>query len=101
MLRIPTLLDVLEGFAGRIEWNLELKVGLESPYDGIEEIVLSEVEARGLFPRVIFSCFDDGVLERLRAGSREARLGVLVSPRAASDLMIGSVRRRSIPTCCW
>ena len=85
-LRMPTLLDVLEGFAERIDWNLELKVGLDAPYEGIEERVLSEVEARGLLRRVLFSCFDDGVLERLRAGSREARLGVLVSPRAAEDV---------------
>ena len=85
-LQIPTLLDVLEGFAERIDWNLELKVGLEAPYDGIEERVLGEVEARGLLRRVIFSCFDDGVLERVRSASREARVGVLVSPRAPQDI---------------
>ena len=85
-LRIPTLLDVLEGFGARIDWNLELKVGLDAPYEGIEEIVLAEVERRGLLPRVIFSCFDDGVLERLRAGSQTARIGVLVSPRAPDDV---------------
>ena len=91
-LRIPTLLDLLEGFADRIAWNLELKVGLEAPYDGIEEKVLAEVETRGLLPRVLFSCFDDGVLERLRARSTEARLGVLVSPRAPDDLFGRAVR---------
>ncbi|MEM9177318.1 MAG: glycerophosphodiester phosphodiesterase family protein [Myxococcota bacterium] len=91
-LRMPTLLDVLDNFAERIDWNLELKVGLEAPYEGIEELVLGEVEARGLLRRVIFSCFDDSVLERLRAGSREARLGVLVSPRAPQDVFARAER---------
>lgn len=94
-LRIPTLLDVLEGFAERVEWNLELKVGLEAPYAGLEALALSEVEARGLIPRVIFSCFDDGVLARLRAGSAEARIGVLVSPRAAHDIFGRAERVRA------
>jgi len=84
--RIPTLLDVLEGFADRIAWNLELKVGLEAPYEGIEGKVLTEVEARGSLGRILFSCFDDGVLARLRARAPEARLGVLVSPRAPDDV---------------
>lgn len=91
-LRMPTLLDVLEGFATRIDWNLELKVGLEAPYEGIEAQVLAEVEARGLMERVLFSCFDDGVLERLRAGSPQARLGVLVSPRAPRNVFVRTER---------
>ena len=94
-LRIPTLLDLLEGFSGRIDWNLELKVGLDAPYEGIEERVLAEVEARGLLGQVIFSCFDDGVLERLRERSDEARLGVLVSPRAPHDIFARAERVRA------
>lgn len=86
VLAMPTLLDILEGFGDRIEWNLELKVGLEAPYEGIEDRVVTEVEARGLLGRVLFSSFDDGVLSRLRARSEAARLGVLVSPRARRDV---------------
>jgi len=84
--QIPTLLDLLEGFAPRIDFNLELKVGLTAPYEGIEELVLAAVRERGLLPRMLFSCFDDGVLERVRRIASDARIGVLVSPRAASDL---------------
>jgi glycerophosphoryl diester phosphodiesterase len=84
---IPTLLDVLEDFAPRIEFNLELKVGLAAPYPGLEEQVVREVEVRGLRDRVLFSCFDDGVLERLRGCSDALRLGVLASPRAPRDIL--------------
>lgn len=84
---MPTLLDLLERFAPRIDFNLELKVGHGGePYPGIEQQVLDAVTARDLLPRTLFSCFDDGVLERLRAQSESARLGVLVSPRAPRDV---------------
>jgi len=83
---MPTLLEILDRFAPRIQFNLELKTGTEQPYDGIEEIVVSAVEARGLMPRILFSSFDDGVLQRLRRRSREARIARLVSPRAARAL---------------
>ncbi len=79
---MPTLQGVLEEFAGRIELNLEIKVGDDGPYPGIEEIALGAVEDRGLLPRMLFSSFSDRVLARLRALSPAARIGVLVSPRA-------------------
>ena len=84
---MPTLLDLLEGFGSRMDFNLELKVGLNAPYDGLEERVFAEVEARGLLPRMLFSSFDDGVLARLRAVSSAARIAVLVSPRAPRDVL--------------
>ena len=84
---IPTLLDVLEGFAPRIAFNLELKVGAAGPYPGLEAQVVAEVEGRGLLDRVLFSCFDDGVLARLRGCSDALRLGVLVSPRAPRNIL--------------
>jgi glycerophosphoryl diester phosphodiesterase len=85
--RMPTLLDLLEGFGSRMDFNLELKVGLNAPYDGLEERVFAEVEARGLLPRMLFSSFDDGVLARLRAVSSAARIAILVSPRAPRDVL--------------
>lgn len=85
--RMPTLLDLLESFGERIEWNLELKVGTRGPYDGLEGVVLAAVEERGLLPRMLFSCFDDRVLERIRAHSPAARLAVLVSPRAPKRIL--------------
>ncbi len=90
--RMPTLLDLLDRFGERMEFNLELKVGIDAPYDGLEELVIGELEGRGLLPRMLLSCFDDRVLERLRALSPSARLGVLVSPRAPGDIA-GRARR--------
>ena len=86
-LRMPTLLDLLDGFGERMEFNLELKVGIDAPYEGLEQLVITELEARGLLPRMLLSCFDDGVLERLRALSPKARLAVLVSPRAPDEIL--------------
>ena len=42
---------------------------------------LEAVESRGLLGSTLFSSFDDGILERLRALSSAARLAVLVSAR--------------------
>jgi glycerophosphoryl diester phosphodiesterase len=85
---IPTLLDVLEAFGDRIEFNLEIKVDRSgAPYGGLEETVLAELEARGLLPRMLLSSFSDAVLERVRALSSRARLGVLVAPRAPRRIL--------------
>ena len=81
--KMPTLLELLDGFGERMQFNLELKVGLNDvAYEGLEDIVVSAVEARGLMPRMLFSSFYDAVLARLRARSAAARIALLVSPRA-------------------
>jgi glycerophosphoryl diester phosphodiesterase len=81
--KMPTLLELLDGFGERMQFNLELKVGLNDvAYEGLEEIVVSAVEARGLMQRMLFSSFYDAVLARLRARSAAARIALLVSPRA-------------------
>jgi glycerophosphoryl diester phosphodiesterase len=80
--RIPTLDEVLDGFGARIPFNLELKRGTHGDYPGLEAAALAAVRGRGLLDRTIFSSFYDGVLERIRAGERAARIGVLVSRRA-------------------
>jgi glycerophosphoryl diester phosphodiesterase len=81
--RLPSLLDILDGFGARMQFNLELKVGRDdSPYEGIEELVLEAVEQRGLMSRMLFSSFYDPILERLRAKSSVARIALLISPRA-------------------
>jgi glycerophosphoryl diester phosphodiesterase len=81
-LPMPTLLEVLDGFGERIEFNLEIKIGGDAPYAGIEEISLAAVEERGLMERMLFSSFYDEVLARLRAESDSARLALLISPKA-------------------
>jgi glycerophosphoryl diester phosphodiesterase len=76
---VPTLDEVLDGFATRIPFNLELKRGKQADYPGLEQATLEAVNQRGLLPRMLFSSFYDPVLARLRALSPEARIGLLVS----------------------
>jgi glycerophosphoryl diester phosphodiesterase len=80
--RVPTLDEVLDGFAARIPFNLELKCGSAGPYAGLEVAVLAALAERGLGSGILFSSFHDGVLGSLRAAGPAARIGVLVSPRA-------------------
>lgn len=79
--RVPTLEELLEGFGARIPLNLELKRATNGPYPGLEELVLDALRRRQLLPRMLFSCFYDPVLARLRELEPEARTGLLVSPR--------------------
>ena len=54
--------------------------------------VLAAVEERGLLPRMLFSCFDDPVLERLRTANSRARLAVLVSARKPRHVLERAAR---------
>jgi glycerophosphoryl diester phosphodiesterase len=83
--RVPTLDEVLDGFATRIPFNLEIKRGGAGEYPGLEAEVMAALAARDLGPTLLFSSFYDGVLQRLRQVDPNARLGVLVSPRAPQD----------------
>ena len=76
---VPTLDEVLDGFAKRIPFNLELKRGKQADYPGLEQATLEAVNQRGLLPRMLFSSFYDPVLARLRALSPEARVALLIS----------------------
>jgi glycerophosphoryl diester phosphodiesterase len=80
---VPTLDEVLDRFGGRVPFNLELKRGPTGPYPGLEEACLETVCRRDLLHSVLFSCFEDAVLERLRALEPGARLALLVSHRSA------------------
>ena len=80
--RVPTLDEVLDGFAARIPFNLEIKAGEAGPYAGLEAEVLAALERRGLGADILFSSFHDAVLARLREADPAARIGVLVEPRA-------------------
>jgi glycerophosphoryl diester phosphodiesterase len=79
--RVPILEEVLDRFGHRVPFNLELKRGRRSEYEGLEAGALTEVERRGLLARTLFSSFYDPVLVRLRALSAGARIGFLVSRR--------------------
>ncbi len=85
--RVPTLEEVLDRFAARIPFNLEIKLGPAGPYPGFEAEILERLRARDLVGRVVFSCFDDGVLTTLRSLSSEAKLALLLSPRRPGDFV--------------
>jgi glycerophosphoryl diester phosphodiesterase len=80
--RVPRLAEVLDRFAPRIPFNLELKQSTRGPYAGLEREALDAVESRGVLAETLFSSFYDPVLETLRQESEGARIGVLVSPRS-------------------
>ncbi|MEE2678745.1 MAG: glycerophosphodiester phosphodiesterase [Myxococcota bacterium] len=81
---VPTLDEVLDGFADRIPFNLEIKCGVRGPYAGLEAAVLAEVRRREILEKTLFSCFDVSVLARLRALEPGARIALLLSPRDAA-----------------
>lgn len=85
--KVPTLGEVLDGFGSRIPFNLELKCEERGPYPGLEAATLDAVRSRGLLEQTLFSCFDDRVLRTLRELEPEARLAVLVSPRAPDRML--------------
>jgi len=84
---VPTLDEVLDAFGARIPFNLELKVSARGPYPDLESLALEAVERRGLLPRTLFSCFEDGVLARLRRAAPQARIALLFSPRRREDVL--------------
>ncbi|MEN8158886.1 MAG: glycerophosphodiester phosphodiesterase family protein [Myxococcota bacterium] len=79
---VPTLDEVLDRFGARIPFNLELKQAGAGPYPGLPAATLEAVRSRALFGATLFSSFYDLVLHELRSLSAEARLALLISPRA-------------------
>jgi len=79
--RMPTLDEVLDAFGRMVAFNLEIKWSGRGEYPGLEAATLAALDARGLGDTMLFSCFRDGVLERLRALRPEARLATLVDWR--------------------
>ncbi len=85
--RVPTLAEVLAAVG--LPVNVELKpVG----DDGLEARALAVVESAGALARVVFSSFDAGALERLRACAAGATLAVLWDAGPVADAM-GRARR--------
>lgn len=80
--RIPVLDDVLDDFASRIAFNLEIKWGTAGDYEGLEEQTLEALGRRGLGSDILFSSFRRSVLRRLRELDAEARLALLVTPES-------------------
>ena len=83
---IPTLEEALDLIEDRIPFNLELKTAGEAEYEGLEARALEEVGARGLLRRTLFSSFSVSVLTRLRGLEPKARIGLLASGTAESEI---------------
>lgn len=79
--RVPTLDELLGGFAGRIPLNLEIKRSGGGAYPGLEKRVWAAVVEREIESETLFSSFFDPVLAALRAVAPAARVALLVSPR--------------------
>ncbi|MFQ5698522.1 MAG: glycerophosphodiester phosphodiesterase [Myxococcota bacterium] len=92
---LPTLDELLELAAGRIELNLELKRAPDRDYPGLEERVLAAVNRHGLLSATLFSSFYDGPLSRLRHLEARARIGLLLSARAPGQALERAARLRA------
>ncbi len=76
--RIQTLQEVLERFRDRARLLIELKGGSDL-YPGIEERVVATLEIYDAVERALVQSFDHAALGRLRALSRDVRLGALIA----------------------
>lgn len=93
--RIPTLDEVLDAFAARIPFNLELKIGTERAYRGMERVALDAARARGVLARTLYSSFYDGVLRVLRDEAPEARIAVLVDWKHPERMFERAIEHRA------
>ncbi|MCP5040795.1 MAG: hypothetical protein GY944_07175 [bacterium] len=90
---LPDLAEVLDRFADRIPFNLEIKTDANhQPYPGLQRMALDEVMRRGILEQTLFSSFSDPVLAELRSLSPDARVGVLVDPRAPEGIFERAAR---------
>ena len=77
---VPSLEEVLDQFAARIPFNLEIKRSQGGLYEGIEKHCWEAVCARGIESQTLFSSFFDPVLAELRRQSDAVRTALLLSP---------------------
>ena len=77
---VPTLEEILDDFAPRVPFNLEIKRSRRGLYEGIERHCWGAVCARGIESQTLFSSFFDPVLAELRRQSETARMALLLSP---------------------
>ncbi len=94
--RVQTLQEVLERFRGRARFWVELKGGA-ALYPGIEERVVSLLEIYDVVDQALVQSFDHEALDRIRALSREIRLGALV---AQTPLDAGLLRPGVVNAIC-
>lgn len=71
--RVPTLVELLEAIAGKVQLLCELK---DDP--GVE-VAVRTVQAAGLQKQAVFTCFDLSRIRRVRASNAELRTGAIFS----------------------
>lgn len=98
-LRVPILDELLDGFAPRIAFNLEIKWGRAGDYAGLEAETLAALRARGLGADILFSSFRPSILARLREQAPGARLALLVSPEDRSYSLDAALARAAELAC--
>jgi len=118
--RVQTLPEVLERFRDRARFWIELKAG-SALYPGIEERVVSAIEIYDVVDRALVQSFDLDAIARVRALSREVRVGALAAEapldrallhRGAVDAicpgadglteeMVGEIRRAGLDSYVW
>lgn len=76
---VPTLTEMLDRFAQRIPFNLELKIGAGGRYPGMEAAAVAAAAERGVLSQTLFSSFYEDVLMELRALGSEVRIAVLIA----------------------
>ena len=77
--QIPTLQEVIDAVAGRLLFNIEIKIAsLRDP--GLVEAVVRLVEENGLLERVVVSSFNPASLWRVRRRNPAIPIGLLYAP---------------------
>ena len=86
--RMPTLEEVLALLAPPgLRADIELK-NSEVPYPGLEELVLTQVEAAGMMERTIYSSFSGDSVRRLAGMAPAAEVGFIYSRPLARPLRL-------------
>lgn len=97
--RVPTLLEVLETFSGRVRFHVEVKeYGIRG--DGTAKAAAALVDRMELHDEVLLSSYNVFSLGRIRAAYRRARLGLVYPPlggvpgprRSLRDAVFGKPR---------
>lgn len=85
-LQVPTLDEVLDRYAGRVLFNVEIKAA-RPPYPEIESAVARAIREHGLLDAVVVSSFNLPTMERLRMVAPDLRAGLLAEehPDAALE----------------
>ena len=75
--RAPSLADVFDLTAGKVELHVEIKKGSKL-YPGIEERLVDMIQSRGAWETTVISSFDHAALYSIRSLDARVRIGYLL-----------------------